>query len=116
MFTLTTTDVVTKRIAVEYLDETFLSSLYNKPVEMLLKENGTFVLTSYFTGGRASASYYGITSSSTSDLTKTKDMEKNLDASFAWKPKNDAGNLKGDSISGSLNFGRKRGIVCISSR
>lgn len=109
MFTLTTTDVVTKRIAAEYLDETFLSSLYNKPVEMLLKENGTFVLTSYFTGGRASASYYGITSSSTSDLTKTKDMEKNLDASFAWKPKNDAGNLKGDSISGSLNFGRKRG-------
>lgn len=109
MFTLTTTDVVTKRIAAEYLDETFLSSLYNKPVEMLLKENGTFVLTSYFTGGRASASYYGITSSSTSDLTKTKDMEKNLDASFAWKPKDDKGNATGDSISGSLNFGRKRG-------
>lgn len=105
MFTLTTTDVVTKRIAAEYLDETFLSSLYNKPIEMLLKENGTFVLTSYFTGGRASASYYGITSSSTSDVTKTEDMEKNLDASFAWKPKN----ATGDSISGSLNFGRGRG-------
>lgn len=109
MFTLTTTDVATKRIAAEYLDETFLSSLYNKPIEMLLKENGTFVLTSYFTGGRASASYYGIASSSTSDLTKTKDMEKNLEASFAWKPKDDKGNATGDSISGSLNFGRKRG-------
>lgn len=105
MFTLTTTDLVTKRIAAEYLDETFLSSLYNKTIEILLKENGTFVLTSYFTGGRASASYYGITSRSTSDVTKTEDMEKNLDASFAWKPKN----ATGDSISGSLNFGRKRG-------
>lgn len=109
MFTLATTDVVTKRIASDYLDETFLSSLYNKPVEMLLKENGAFVLTSYFTGGRAIASYYGITSSLTSDITKTKDMEKNIDASFAWKPKDDNGNVMGDSLSGSLNFGRKRG-------
>lgn len=109
MFTLTTTDVATKRIAAEYLDETFLSSLYNKPIEMLLKENGTFVLINYFTGDRASASYYGIASSSTSDRTKTKDMEKNLEASFAWKPKDDKGKATGDSISGSLNFGRKRG-------
>lgn len=109
MFTLATTDVVTKRIASDYLDETFLSSLYNKPVEILLKENGAFVLTSYFTGGRAIASYYGITSSLTSDITKTKDMEKNIDASFAWKPKDDNGNVMGDSLSGSLNFGRKRG-------
>lgn len=109
MFTLTTTDVVTKRIAADYLDETFLSSLYNKPIEALLKENGTFVLTSYFTGGRASASYYGIASNSTSDLTKTKDMETNINASFSWQPKDNIGNPKGDSISGSLNFGRKRG-------
>lgn len=65
MISLQTAPSALRRISADYLDELFVDALYNSSMVELIQSYGEFVLTSYYTGGRASALYYGLDTQST---------------------------------------------------
>lgn len=107
---LQTTPSVLRKISADYLDELFVDALYNSSMVELMQNYGEFVLTGYYTGGRASALFYGVDRNSTSFESKEKDMDLTLNASFQWK-EDDPINPKDsiNSASGNLHIGTKRG-------
>ena len=75
----------------------------------LMQSYGEFVLTGYYTGGRASALFYGVDTNSIQFDSKEKDMDVAINASYEWKNKNPA--TPSDTIhsaSGNLSIGTKR--------
>ena len=65
-----------------------------------MQSYGEFVLTSYYTGGRASALYYGLDKQSTDFKSKERDMDKSINASYSWDK---------NSASGDFSIGTKDG-------
>ena len=53
----------------------------------LMQSYGEFVLTGYYTGGRASALFYGVDTNSIQFDSKEKDMDVAINASYEWKNK-----------------------------
>ncbi len=84
MISLQTAPSALKRISADYLDELFVDALYNSSMVELMQSYGEFVLTSYYTGGRASALYYGLDKQSTDFKSKERDMDKSINASYSW--------------------------------
>ncbi len=76
MISLQTAPSALRRISADYLDELFVDALYNSSMVELIQSYGEFVLTSYYTGGRASALYYGLDTQSTDFNSKERDMDK----------------------------------------
>ena len=85
-----------KRIATNFLHPDFLDVLYNTPMQEILDEYGVFVITKYYTGGRASALYYGITKSFQQEQLRETGMNNVINASVVWDTE--------DTGSGSLEF------------
>lgn len=100
MISLQTAPSALKRISADYLDELFVDALYNSSMVELMQNYGEFVLTSYYTGGRASALYYGIDKKSTDFKSKERDMDLSINASYSWDK---------NSVSGDFSIGTKDG-------
>ena len=99
-YQISTTSATLKNLAANALSEDFKFDLYFAPMVEVLDNYGPFVITGYYSGGRATAMYYGYTEDSTTSENREKDMLKNIDASFAW------GSQKKDSLkSVGLDFG-----------
>ncbi len=92
-----------KRIATNFLHQDFLDVLYNTPMQDILDEYGVFVVTKYYTGGRASALYYGKTKSFQQEQVRETGMNKVINASVVWDTE--------DTGSGSLEFGADTGRI-----
>ncbi len=83
----------------------------------LMQSYGEFVLTGYYTGGRASALFYGVDTNSIQFDSKETDMDVAINASYAWKNNNPT--TPGDTInsaSGNLSIGTKRGKLRNNNR
>ncbi|MDR0891874.1 MAG: hypothetical protein LBN24_04605 [Mediterranea sp.] len=110
MFSLQTTPSALKRIAADYLDELFIDALYNSSMVELLHSYGDFVLTGYYTGGRASALYYGIYKENLDFESRETKMTDEIKASYSWKRPNTT--TPNDSIataSAELTIGQDKG-------
>lgn len=99
MVSLQTAPSALRRISADYLDELFVDALYNSSMIELMHSYGEFVLTSYYTGGRASALYYGIDKKSTVFDSKERDMNLAINASYSW----DKNSVSGDFSIGNVN-------------
>ncbi|MBD3590790.1 MAC/perforin domain-containing protein [Bacteroides sp. GM023] len=100
MISLQTAPSALKRISADYLDELFVDALYNSSMVELMQSYGEFVLTCYYTGGRASALYYGLDKKSTDFQSKERDMDTSINASYSWDK---------NSVSGDFTIGTKDG-------
>ena len=110
MLSLQTTPSALRRISADYLDELFIDALYNSSMVELMQSYGEFVLTGYYTGGRASALYYGTTKTTELFDSKEKKMDTEINASFTWKDKKPKpGQDSINSVSGELSIGTNRG-------
>ena len=109
MISLQTAPSALRKIAADYLDELFVDALYNSSMVELMQSYGEFVLTGYYTGGRASALFYGVDTNSIQFDSKEKDMDVAINASYEWKNKKPT--APSDTIhsaSGNLSIGTKR--------
>lgn len=93
LYYLATSPYVNKLIAGEYLRPDFIAALYNNTIDNTLLNYGTFVATGYYTGGRASALYYGHKHTSTIATERMRGMQTDIEASFAWNKNSVGGNL-----------------------
>lgn len=110
MLSLQTAPSALRRISADYLDELFVDALYNSSMVELIQSYGEFVLTGYYTGGRATALYYGLTKESELFDSKERKMDVEINASFTWKdkkPKPDQDSI--NSVSGELSIGTNKG-------
>ncbi|MCS2766512.1 hypothetical protein NXV33_17770 [Bacteroides thetaiotaomicron] len=82
----------------DYLDELFVDALYNSSMVELMQSYGEFVLTGYYTGGRASALFYGVDTNSIQFDSKEKDMDVAINASYEWKNKKPTGSKRHNSF------------------
>ncbi|KUY21184.1 hypothetical protein BAZ12_13690 [Elizabethkingia miricola] len=90
-----------KRIAANYMNSSFISELYNTPIANIMENWGPYIVSHYYTGGRANALYVGNYKENTSFEQREKDMDLALKASYTWKP----GSVIKDTVKASLNFG-----------
>lgn len=109
MLSLQTVPSALRRISADYLDELFIDALYNSSMVELIQSYGEFVLTGYFTGGRASTLYYGIDKNNMLYDSKESSMDKEISTSYAWKKDKPSGKDTLNSVSGELSIGTKRG-------
>lgn len=95
-----------RRIASTAMNEWYLDALYNSTIVDILNAYGPFVITGYYSGGRATAMYFGESEEEMDSSTRETNMETDINASFAW------GTSKGDtenSVKLDYGFGRKNG-------
>ena len=91
-----------KEIAEKYLHRDFVNELYNSSYTDLIKNYGPFILTRFFSGGKATGLFTGLYNKSTTIEEKERDMEKDINASFSVDEK------KGDNKStADIKIGRK---------
>ncbi|MGY5254937.1 hypothetical protein [Sphingobacterium spiritivorum] len=90
-----------KRIAANYMNPSFISELYNTPIANIMENWGPYIVSHYYTGGRANALYAATYDSNASSEQREKDMNSVLNASYTWKP----GSIINDTVKASLNFG-----------
>lgn len=93
---------VQKKIAADYVKPSFTFNLFTTPIAEMIDKWGAMVVCHYYTGGRANSLYVANYIANTSFESREKDMEKHLNASFAWKSKTPHDVT--DSIA--ANFGR----------
>lgn len=72
-------------IKLGYLNPSFRNELYSITMAEFVKEYGALVLKDFYTGGRVSAIYSGIYSSSDLVETKEKNIENDINASYGPK-------------------------------
>lgn len=109
MLSFQTAENARRRIAADYLDELFIDALYNTSMCDLIRSYGEFVLTGYYTGGRASALFAGDSKTETEYASNEKNLEKEITASYTWKKSNPIGSDSISSVSGELSIGTNRG-------
>lgn len=80
---------IIKKIKLDYLTEDFKEELYSITPSEFFNNYGGFVLSSFFTGGRATALYTGIYRNNESTETKEKNMNTDMSASYGFKFKTD---------------------------
>lgn len=107
MLSLQIAENARRRIAADYLDELFIDALYNTSMYDLLHSYGEFVLTGYYTGGRASALFGGESQNSTEYTNNEINLEREITASYSWKKNIGSDSL--NSVSGELSIGTNRG-------
>ncbi|WP_407485184.1 MAC/perforin domain-containing protein [Elizabethkingia miricola] len=94
-----------KEIAEKYLHRDFVNELYNSSYTDVVNNFGPFILTKFFSGGKATALFTGLYNKSTTIEEKEREMERNIGASFELKKKRDE---KDDNKSTlDINIGRK---------
>lgn len=109
MMSFQTAENARRRIAADYLDELFIDALYNTSMYDLIRSYGEFVLTGYYTGGRASALFAADANTTTDYQSNEKNLDKEITASYTWKKGTSVGSDSIGSISGELSIGTNRG-------
>lgn len=105
-YIMSATSSATKKMAANSLTSSFLDDLYNSSIVEVLDQYGPFVITGYYSGGRATALYWGESMSNSHYEAKESDMNSDINTSFAWgEDKKDVGN----SVNLEYGFGRKNG-------
>ena len=94
-----------KEIAEKYLDPMFLKKLYNNSYRNLINFYGPFIVTGFYSGGRATALYSGVNNKEASSESKEKNMNTDIRASYNFNMGNDK---KGD-INAELGIGKGQG-------
>lgn len=95
-----TSSNIIKKITLDYLTDNFKEELYNITPSEFFNIYGGFVLSSFITGGRATALYTGIYQNNESTETKEKNMNTDISASCGFKFKEDKdGNV---SVEGGI--------------
>lgn len=108
LYSINTSSLINGRIAGEYLRPDFIESMYNMTIDELLETYGTFVATGYYTGGRASALFYGKNFSTTSATSRQEGLQRDIEASFSWKKYSGSGNLNLGRTNGSSGSGTQK--------
>lgn len=104
---MNTSPATLKLIASKYLNNVFLSNLYNQSIGQTREYFGDFVITNYYSGGRATALYQGNYEGNESVESRERDMQEKIDASFKYEPDpSESGAGPSASGSASLEFGR----------
>ena len=99
-YQISTTSATLKNLAATALSEDFKFDLFFAPMTEVLNSYGPFVITGYYSGGRATAMYYGYDSNNSSFEKREEKINSDMNASYAW------GSEKKDSLkSVGLNFG-----------
>lgn len=98
LYSVQTSSLTNKKIAAEYLDRDFTEQLYNLTIDELLSVYGPFVLIKYYTGGRASALYYGSEYRYSDAWARVEGLQSNMEASFIFN--------KTDSLGLSFGFSK----------
>ncbi|MBE5319702.1 hypothetical protein IM793_11075 [Pedobacter sp. MR2016-19] len=96
-YKILTTDNVKSKITEDYLRPDFIDELYNNPMGKLIENFGSYVITNFNSGGRATALFTGISTSNDDSATKARSMDNSISASYGFK--------KEGADGGSLNFG-----------
>lgn len=94
-----------KEIGEKFLDPVFLKKLYNNRYDNLIDFYGPYIITSFYSGGRATALYTGINNKEASSESKEKDMNTSINASYGFK----MGNNKDGNISAEFGLGKGEG-------
>lgn len=84
LYSLMISSLSMRRIAAEYLDRDFIEQLYNLTIDELLSVYGPFVLTGYYTGGRASALYYGHKYQYSNASARVEGLQASMEASCVF--------------------------------
>ena len=104
-FSILTTSGNCIRYARECLDNMFLQNLYTSTIGSIINNYGQFVLTSYYTGGKAFALYAGLGKENVEGYYNEKGLQDDINMSFSWNT---------DSVSGSLNWGKTNTSFSVS--
>lgn len=94
-----------KEIGEKFLDPVFLKKLYNNRYDNLIDFYGPYIITSFYSGGRATALYTGINNKEATSESKEKDMNTSINASYGFK----MGNNKDGNISAEFGLGKGEG-------
>lgn len=84
----------------QFLRRSFVNNLYNSTISSVISAYGDFIVTGYYTGGRAFAQFMGNASSSVNVEKQTKSLEKSINASLIHDK---------DSLSAHFGFDGKNG-------
>jgi hypothetical protein len=96
-YMLSTTTNARGKMMEGYINPTFIDEIYNSTRKELVDTYGPFVLTNYYTGGKAVALYTGTDTRVTTTESKEKAMDGSINASFGFKVKKDGdGKIGGD--------------------
>lgn len=103
IYTLQKSNAINKEVAEKYLHPTFVNEMYNTTYLDMMENYGPFILTDFYSGGRATAVFTGLYNKNSSITTKESDMNLDINASFDFKMASGAnGNLTAD-----FGIGRK---------
>lgn len=95
LYELLTSSYMTNQIKDKYLASSFLNELYNTPPSELLNNFGYFLITKFYSGGRANALFTGINTQSSTNESKESGTDASINASFSLDT----------STSGSFDLG-----------
>lgn len=98
---LNSADMISKRIASDYLQPSFLENLYFSTIDDIIATYGEFLVKDYYVGGRVSAEYVTTFSSGLLEEDREKGMTKDIEASFKWKQTSGSANLGFGNTTGS---------------
>lgn len=100
-FNLSTAGGAMKLYARECLASSFISNLFSSTIGSLIDAYGEYVITGYYTGGKACALFAGLDNSSASQSQRENNLLDDINASFKWD--------ENKSIGGNYNFGKNKG-------
>lgn len=106
-FDLNCTQANIKLYAQKCLTPEFQASLCDGTIGSLITGYGPFVLTGYYTGGKALALYAAYSRSGSSYRLHEKNLQDSINASFTWEKEDASG-------SGNLNFKLNNGSLSTS--
>lgn len=118
VFNLQASEATRRLFARQFLTKSFTRSLYNSQIKSILDTYGDFVLTGYYTGGKAFALFAGQSSSNLTSDVKEKDMEKSINASVSWKGNSASGELGltgGNTTSQSETFNSNNTYIYVKT-
>jgi hypothetical protein len=86
-YEMTITSNLEDALREKYLRQSFIDNLYNLPTSEVMQKYGGVVITGFYSGGRATATFTGKSLENNTEETKEKNMENSINASFVFKPK-----------------------------
>lgn len=106
---LGSTDFLLRKAAYTHLSKSFMSNLYNSSIPELLEAYGPFVVTGYYTGGRATSKYLFEAKDKLFAEAWAKNVSSYIGASFSWNPPSMTSKTDSTKNGAGLFFGFARG-------
>ncbi|MBG0506684.1 hypothetical protein GBO30_15765 [Elizabethkingia anophelis] len=103
VYSLQKSNFINNEIAEKYLSPIFTRELYNNSYAELMKNYGQFIITDFYSGGKATALYTGLYNKDVSIEEREREMDTSINASFGFKTKKD----NDGKLTTDLGIGRK---------